>query len=238
MSVPSPAPGVDAFEHTHDQTLSTPSPVAAALPRFHLMSYLLGLLTSLTLVGGSVFLLRHPDPPPIQLQPPPTPSPTATASPTSTPSPIVVFVSGAVQNPGTYTLPPAARIGDALVAAGGLLAVADPTLINQAEKLYDGVQVHVPEAGASSLAEGPPVGISGLLPTATPLVAGGPSSTAGKININTATAAELDSLPGIGASKAQDIIANRPYSTVDDLDRVPGIGTATLDRLRDLVTTE
>jgi competence protein ComEA len=79
------------------------------------------------------------------------------------------------------------------------------------------------------------------LPTPTPLNAGGVSGGAnggggGLVNLNSATAVELDSLPGIGPSKAQAIIDNRPYATVDDLDSVPGIGASTLEQLRPLVT--
>jgi competence protein ComEA len=215
------------------------------------MSYLLGLTTALTLVGGVLFALRRPEPPPILLQPPPTPAPTATAPPTATPAPIVVFVSGAVAAPGTYTLLPGARVGDALAAAGGMLAEADPALINQAQPIYDGAQVHVPLPPAALpvvenplpavTAAEPPAGLSGLLPTATPVaIRAGESGLAvgGLIDINAATAAELEMLPGIGASRAQAIIDNRPYRTVDDLNRVPGIGDATLDRLRPLVTVQ
>ena len=67
---------------------------------FHLFSFLIGLLTALILVGGTVLLLRRPDPPPIAIQPPPTPAPTATPQPSPTPAPITVFVSGAVSAPG------------------------------------------------------------------------------------------------------------------------------------------
>jgi competence protein ComEA len=216
----------------------------APAPRFHVVSYVLGLSTALALVGGTLLLLRRPEPPPIVLHPPPTATPAPTPVPTATPGSMVVFVSGAVQQPGMVALAPDARVGDAIDAAGGLLADADPALVNQAQPIYDGAQVHVPAAGAAPVLPDavalPPAGLSGALPTATPPATrgGAPGLAGGLVNVNTATAAELESLPGIGVSKAQDIIAGRPYTVVDDLDRVPGIGTATLERLRPLVTVE
>jgi len=214
--------------------------------RFHILSYALGLLTALTLVGGTLLLVRQPDPAPIVLHPPPTATAVATPVPTETPGPMVVFVSGAVHQPGMVTLVPGARVGDAIAAAGGLLADANPALVNQAQPMYDGAQVHVPAVGTEPVPpEGallPPPGLSGALPTPpSPAAAGrggAPGLAGGLVNVNTATAAELESLPGIGASKAADIIAGRPYAVVDDLDRVPGIGTATLEQLRPLVTVE
>lgn len=218
------------------------APDSTAPPvRFHLYSYLLGLLTALILVGGSVYLLRRAEPPPVAIQPPPSPTsiPTATLAPT--PGPITVFVSGAVQQPGLFVLPPTARIGDAMAAAGGLLPAANPALVNQAERLYDGAQVHIPEQGATPAVETAPApGLSGLLPTPTPAGLGSaPGAASGAlIDLNLATQAELESLPGIGASKAAAIIANRPYTAVDDMERVPGIGASTIERLRPLVVVQ
>ena len=244
MAATSPAPGkiiIPAAPQPESSTSAAPS------TRFHLMSYLLGLVTAVTLVGGVVFALRRPEPPPIQLQPPPTLAPSPTPPPTATPAPIVVFVSGAVATPGTYVLPPGARVSDALAAAGGLLAEADPALVNQAQLIYDGAQVHVPlvlaaaAAAAPASVASPPVGLSGVLPTPTPAAAraGEPVLTLGAlVNINTATVAELETLPGIGASRAQAIVDNRPYQTVDDLNRVPGIGDATMNQLRPLVAVQ
>ena len=207
---------------------------------FHLYSYLLGLLTALILVGGSVYLLRRAEPPPIAIQPPPSPTPVPTATLVPTPGPITVFVSGAVQQPGLFVLAPTARIGDALAAAGGMLPAADPALVNQAERLYDGAEVHIPEQGAAPAAAAAPVaGLSGLLPTPTPAALTGALGASGAlIDLNLATQEELDSLPGIGASKAAAIIANRPFATVEDLERVPGIGAASLERLRPLVVVQ
>ncbi len=209
--------------------------VQAATGEFHLFSYLLGLLTALALLGGGLWLVRRPEPPPMALHPTPTPLPTATATATPTPAPIVVFVSGAVARPGLYALAPEARVGDAIAAAGGLLPSASGAAINQAERLWDGAQVHVPD-GSQMVVDGPPAGVSGLLPTPTAAAMALGGVPGGRINLNTASAEELERLPGIGPSKAQAIIANRPYATVDDLERVPGIGAKTIDQLRDYVT--
>ncbi len=196
----------------------------------------LGALLMAVAIGLLAFLLYKPQPAPIVLHPPPTPAPTATPLPTPTPSPLTVFVSGGVAQPGLYVLAWDARVGDALTAAGGLQTGVDGAQINQAERLFDGAQVHVPEMetiNAASSESGPPPGLSGTLAVSAP--AGG--ATGGLINLNTASADELMSLPGIGPSKAAAIIANRPYDSTDDLDRVPGFGIKTIDQLRALVTT-
>ena len=216
---------------------------------FHPLSFLLGLLTAGLLLGASLLALRRPDPPPIVLHPPPTATPTVLPTATSTPGPLTVFVSGAVAQPGLYTLAPDARVGDALASAGGLLPAADPTWVNQAEHLYDGAHVHIPAADEMAGAEmagadvrASPV-LAGLLPTATPLAVAAASHDAvaqdrGLINVNTASATELETLPGIGPSKAAAIIENRPFTRVEDLERVPGIGAKTVDQLRPLVTVD
>ncbi len=119
-----------------------------------------GFLACLLFVGLFALLTRHSDPPPIVLQPPPTPLPSPTALPTTTPASLVVFVSGAVVAPGLYTLPPEARVGDALSAAGGLTAAAAAAAVNQAEHLWDGAQIHVPVQSAPAVLE-PVAGVSG-----------------------------------------------------------------------------
>lgn len=228
--------------------LATTQPSGVPAPAlFHLFSYLLGLLTALVLVGGTLFVLRQPTPAPIALHPPPTPAPTATLPPTATPAPIVVFVSGAVLRPGIYSLGMTARVADAIAAAGGVTSEANAAIVNQAEPVWDGVQVHVPSLAVpttvanpavNAVVAEPPSGVSGAAPIAVANPATGSGQAVGLININTATPSELESLPGIGPSKAAAIVANRPYATVEDLERVPGIGARTMDQLRALVTVQ
>ena len=221
--------------------------VDSATSHFHLFSFLLGLVVALVLVGGTLFLVRRPDPPPITLHPPPTPRPTSTPLPTPTDAPITVYVSGAVRIPGLYELPITARVGDALAIAGGLNEAADAIAINQAERLWDGAQVHIPPKTDEALSSpagdshtrnvyaAPPPGVSGAQSTQTPTQSDLVIKPGGLININAAPPEQLESLPGIGPSKAAAIIANRPFANVEDLERVPGIGAKTVELLRDLV---
>lgn len=208
-------------------------------PNFHLLSFMLGLLVGISLVGGTLLLTRRTDPPPIVLHPPPTPAPTATPLATATPAPMTVFVNGAVQKPGLYSLPADARVGDALAQAGGLTDNANAALINQAEKLVDGAQIFVPALNEQATTQQPHAGVSQPV-VSRAATTNNPASnaTGGVINLNTATAEQLDGLPGIGRSKAEAIIAHRPYASVDDLDKVPGIGPATINQLRALVTVQ
>ncbi|HEX9682094.1 MAG TPA: helix-hairpin-helix domain-containing protein [Acidimicrobiales bacterium] len=134
---------------------------------------------------------------------------------------VVVHVSGAVTNPGVYRLAAGARVTDALAMAGGPLVGAQVDVLNLAAPLRDGEQVYVPAEG-----EDPPA-----LPSA------GATASDGTVDINRATAAELESLPGIGPATAAAIIEHRerngPFTSVDELIEVPGIGPAKLAQLRD-----
>lgn len=146
---------------------------------------------------------------------------------------IVVDLRGEVARPGVYELQAGSRLDDAVVAAGGLTDDADLTQLNLAARLQDGSIVTVPS-------------IAALVPQASGEDASAGSTqngnaTGGLINLNTASATELETLPGVGEVTAGRIIdyreANGPYRSIDDLVHVQGISMKTINGLRDLVTT-
>ncbi len=189
-------------------------------------------LVWLAVMGIALFVTRKPAGKSIEILPPPTAAPTATPAPSPTPGPLHVDVAGAVQSPGVYRLPSGALVVDAIAAAGGPTADADLDRINKAIALQDGMQVYVPRAAEAAR----PSLITPVVPAPTRLAA-----TAGggkKVNLNTASLAELDTLPGVGPSIAQAIINGRPYGKTEDVMRVDGIAQATFDKLKDLITVE
>lgn len=239
------------YAHDVAEPIDHPTHISDVPRSSPLLSNLIFLLMGALLASGGIFVTRQPTAQPIQIQPPPTVAATATALPEPTPEPITVFVSGAVHAPGLYELVGTPRIGDVLQMAGGLLPDAESSLINQAERLFDGAQVHVPSAigvvdvevqqgdGALPLVNNqPPAGISGAPAAALPLSNGASGPNSNLINVNTATAAELETLPGVGASRAAEIIAGRPYAAIDDLQKVSGIGAKTVEKLRPLVRVD
>lgn len=174
-----------------------------------------------------------------------------------------VHVAGAVNNPGVYTLPAQGRAVDAIAAASGAAADADLDRVNLAGALSDGVQIYVPHRGetaapaqiqpnggtantvqgnaANGAAQnGPSQGGAQPQPARTLTPAGSAQKGSTPVNINTATAEELQTLPRIGPAMAQRIIAWREahggFRSVDELDAVPGIGPSMLENLRPLVT--
>jgi competence protein ComEA len=154
------------------------------------------------------------------------------ASPSPTPSPLRVYISGAVASADVYQLPPGSIVKDALLAAGGAAADADLDRINLAAQVTDGQHVYVPHAG-----EAVPV----VAPPGQPVPGSTAGGAAGRLNINTATAEELETLPGIGPSLAARIVAHReargPFSVPEDITQVSGIGPATFEKIRELITT-
>jgi len=148
---------------------------------------------------------------------------------------VVVQVAGAVARPGVYSLPAGSRVADAIQAAGGYSTEVDPraaeTKLNLAAKLQDAQLIAVPRRGDASSGSSGAGGASGA----------GASTTPGLINLNTATAEQLDTLPGVGPATAQKIIASRQtqsFAKVDDLVTRKIVTAATLSKLRSLVTVD
>ncbi|SNS64295.1 competence protein ComEA [Geodermatophilus saharensis] len=184
-----------------------------------------GLLAGLAVAGWTWL-----DRPRVEPAPPAVTSAAAPASPSAEEAAgaqptVVVSVVGLVARPGLVTLPEGARVADAVAAAGGLLPEADPASVNLAAVVADGQQIAV--------------GVPGAVPAdpATAPAQGG--APAGPLDLNAATAADLDALPGIGPVLAERIIAHREdhgrFTSVEQLDDVPGIGPAIYAELADLV---
>jgi competence protein ComEA len=192
--------------------------------------YILVVLLNLVVLGGIFFFLRRPEPEPITILPPES---TATPLPTPTPRPLCVYVSGAVAQPDVYELPYDSIVKDAIEAAGGPTGEADLDRINLARRVYDEEQIYVPQKGEESPPVSPPSG---------PSVPSSSSQGGDKVNINTATAEELDTLPGIGPSLAQRIIdyrtANGPFQSIEDIKNVRGIGDVTFEEMKDKIMVQ
>ena len=192
--------------------------------------YFAMVLLFVIVLAGTIFWLRRPEPTPALTIITPTPRATATLAS------IIVDVRGAVAKPGVYTLPLGSRVQDALAQAGDVQSNAETRGLNLARKLNDGEQIYVPTVGEATLT--PPA------PTKS-AASGAPAATkapAGKINVNTATIAELDTLPGIGPTIAQRIVdyraQNGDFKKIEDLKQVRGIGDALFDQIKDLITVQ
>jgi competence protein ComEA len=187
------------------------------------MKYLWGIAFGVVVgfLGVGLLLLTTGKPrgEPILLSPPPTSAP------------LIIHITGAVNKPGVYALPPASRVGEAIDIAGGLADNADASLINLAKIVEDGAQIWVPYMVRASATQ---VDLE--------IVIGEPTSskTSNQININTATQSELESLSGIGPVYAQAIIKyrleNGPFEKIEDIQEVSGIGPVTFEKIRPYIT--
>jgi len=207
------------------------------------------LLTSAVAVvvvcAGAWFLVRTPPPPSEASLPvassggasstapvvtlPVAPAETGPPPPAAN-SRVTVHVAGAVLLPGVYELSPGSRVDDAVEGAGGATDDAELGRINLAAPLVDGDQIYVPAIGEDV----PPAALGSAS-------APSESTPSGPVDVNRASAGELESLPGVGPATAGAIVDERdrngPFSSFDDLERVPGIGPAKLARLVGLVAT-
>lgn len=158
-----------------------------------------------------------------------TPLPVA-ATPTAEPTPILVHAAGAVHVPGVYLFRGEARVHDLVQAAGGLTPDADHDRVNLAAPLSDGLWMYFPRIGQTTVPA--PVGGSGS-------GVGGEQARSGPLNLNTAAAEQLESLPGVGPAIAAAIVEHRQriggFSSVDGLLAVSGIGPSKLALIRALV---
>jgi competence protein ComEA len=137
---------------------------------------------------------------------------------------ITVDLAGAVLAPGVYELPGSARLTDLLIKAGGLAATADRvwvnTYLNLAQKLTDGQKIYIPEKIQNSNLK---------------TQSDSPKVKSNQININSASAAELDTLPGVGPARAQAIIANRPYGSIDELLSKAKIPASVFEKIKEQI---
>lgn len=152
-------------------------------------------------------------------------APSVSVEPTEADGELVVAVAGKVRRPGLVRVPAGARVADAVQAAGGALPGVDVALFNPARKVADGELILIGVTAPPGVA--PVGGEAGVVP-------------GGKVNLNTATLAQLDTLPGVGPVLAQRILDHREehggFRSVSDLRQVGGIGDTRYEQLKDLVT--
>jgi len=176
--------------------------------------FLPGFLAGLLLSGILFLLIAGPRGSPLELEPRPTQSP------------LSIHVAGCVLEPGVYHLPHGSIVEDAITEAGGALDDAELDRVNLAQQLEDGQRIYLPCAEETPLPE-----VSALEET-----------TGNRLNINTATSAELELLPGIGPALAESIITYReehgPFTSIDQLEDVSGIGPSKLAMIEDLIAVE
>lgn len=193
---------------------------------------ILGILIGL-LVGGLIFLIsKPPTGEPIVLKPAPTATKTTPPKATPTPQPIFVQIYGEVVAPGVYALDQDARLSDLIELAGGFTENADEKRVNQASFLQDGDYFYIPRNGEDV----PETARNAFLDM---FIDQNPSYDY-PLDLNSATQDALESLPGIGPTKAASIInyrdQNGPFLSIEELMNVEGIGPETFTSLKDLIT--
>lgn len=139
---------------------------------------------------------------------------------------VMVDIKGEVKDPGVYALKSTQRIVDAIQVAGGFLSEADQKQVNLAQKLTDEMVIYIPKVGEEGVSSLPPLN----------------DGNDGKINLNQATVEQLETLPGIGPSKAEDILSYREevgsFKAIEDLKEVSGIGEKTFEKLKNLISVD
>lgn len=207
----------DRIERLADATGSTPGRL------------MVGAVLVVAAVAGGLWLTRPPSQPPeVSLPFASTTAATVVTSTSAAPTALVVHVAGAVVQPGVHEIGAGERVIDAINAAGGLAPQADGARINLAAPVADGERVYVPAVG-----EPAPPSVVGSTSAA------GAAAPSGPLDLNTATEAQLDELPGVGPATAAAIVQHRNriggFTSVDQLLDVRGIGEAKLEQLRSLV---
>ncbi|MBI4927159.1 MAG: helix-hairpin-helix domain-containing protein [Anaerolineae bacterium] len=172
----------------------------------------LGVLAGVAITSAIFLVSRTPSGEPIVLDPLPTLAP------------ILIHIDGAVANPGVYELPVDSRVQDAVKAAGGVNEDANLAGTNLVASLRDGMKIHIP----SNSEPAPPMSVDD-----------GQDQSGVRININTASVEDLMKLPGIGETRAKDIINFRNehngFKSIEELMNVPGIGESTFNNIKQMV---
>lgn len=199
-----------------------------------------GVFVGIILGVGGLTLAKRVQPAPIVIQPP---EPTALPAPTATPAPLRIFVNGAVAAPDVYEMAHDEIVQQAIERAGGFLDEADTAVVNLALPLQDGMQIYVPTVEETAEQTQPIITSPVVRSGGIEVEAAGDTAVAtdgGIVNINTATVAELDTLPGIGPSTAEKIVeyrdSNGPFATIDEIMSVSGIGPAKYEQIEAFIT--
>lgn len=208
--------------------------VSVSVGRWVSLIHSYGILGMLCLLGVSIMLYGlweavKPEEPVVEIVGGTANVPTNQHTNESTQQKIFVDVAGAVEKPGVYTLEPQARVGDALVAAGGLSVGADREWVaknlNLAQETKDGGKIFIPSRDENNNQF-----------SNSNLQTNSNKQISNKININTAGQSELETLNGIGVARAQSIITNRPYGDIDELMGKAKIPQSVYDKIKDQVT--